>query len=197
MKKLVRVLLVGSAGRMGQAIVDAATGNPNIEMVGLCDKDDPLEPAISRCDVVIDFSQADAIDDVCQVSALGKKPLVIGTTGHSPEQRRGIESCAQAVPVVLSSNYSVGVNALFWLTRKAAEMLGPEFDLEIVEMHHRMKKDAPSGTAKTLAEILQKARDLKIRYGREGKKRFNEKFTYEHFRDRFVAEVRAVAEAKR
>jgi 4-hydroxy-tetrahydrodipicolinate reductase len=168
MKKPARVLLVGSAGRMGQAIVAVAKGNPNIDIVGLCDQGDPLEPAISHCNVVIDFSQADAIDDICRAVAQRKQPLVVGTTGHSPEQRRAIERCAQTVPVVLSSNYSVGVNALFWLTRKAGEMLGPEFDLEIVEMHHRMKKDAPSGTAKTLAEILKQARDLKIRYGREG-----------------------------
>lgn len=168
MKKPVRVLLVGSAGRMGQAIVAVAKGDPTIEVVGLCDQGDPLEPAISQCDVVIDFSQADAIGDICRAVSKREQPLVVGTTGHSPEQRAAIERCAQTVPVVLSSNYSVGVNALFWLTRKAAEMLGPEFDLEIVEMHHRMKKDAPSGTAKTLAEILKQARDLKIRYGREG-----------------------------
>jgi 4-hydroxy-tetrahydrodipicolinate reductase len=168
MKKPVRVLLVGSAGRMGQAIIAAAKGDRNIDLVGLCDKDDPLEPAISHCDVVIDFSQADAIGDICRAASQRQQPLVVGTTGHSPEQRRLIEHCAQSLPVVLSSNYSVGVNALFWLTRQAAEMLGPEFDLEIVEMHHRMKKDAPSGTAKTLAEILKQARDLKIQYGREG-----------------------------
>src|SRR6185436_13408309 len=76
------------------------------------------------------------------------------------------------IPIVWSANYSTGVNTLFWLTRKAAEILGPGFDLEIVEMHHRMKKDAPSGTAKSLAEILAAVRkeqlDKVARHGREG-----------------------------
>jgi 4-hydroxy-tetrahydrodipicolinate reductase len=97
---------------------------------------------------------------------------VIGTTGHSPEEKSQIANCQSQIPIVLSSNFSKGVNALFWLTLKAAEILGPHFDLEIVEMHHRMKRDAPSGTAKTLAEILAAARKKQIemlaRYGLDG-----------------------------
>src|SRR5438132_10251600 len=167
--KLVRVLLIGAKGRMGQTIVDIAKAEPDAEVVALCDLGDPIEPAMERCDVVIDFSQPGAIEEVCRGALAHARPLVIGTTGHSAEQRGMIENVAQSVPVVLASNFSVGVNALFWLTRKAADLLGPGFDLEIVEMHHRMKKDAPSGTAKTLAEILQKARKTdKVRHGREG-----------------------------
>ena len=79
---------------------------------------------------------------------------------------------AKKIPVVFAPNFSVGVNTLFWLTRKAAETLGPEFDLEVVEMHHRLKKDAPSGTAKRLAEILAEVRELNyrddVRHGRQG-----------------------------
>jgi 4-hydroxy-tetrahydrodipicolinate reductase len=124
---------------------------------------------MGRSDVLIDFSQADAVDEICRLAAKHKQPLVIGTTGHSDGQRDGISKCAQKVPIVFASNFSVGVNTMFWLTRKAAELLGAEFDVEIVEMHHRMKKDAPSGTAKTLAEILQRARKIdKVRHGREG-----------------------------
>jgi 4-hydroxy-tetrahydrodipicolinate reductase len=83
-----------------------------------------------------------------------------------------VEELAKSVPVVFSPNFSVGVNTLFWLTRKAAQMLGEDFDLEITEMHHRLKKDAPSGTAKKLAEILCEVRKLDyakdVRHGREG-----------------------------
>jgi 4-hydroxy-tetrahydrodipicolinate reductase len=118
--------------------------------------------------VVIDFSHPDAIGNVCAAASRHKRPLVIGTTGHSAEQRAEIARCALSVAVVLSSNFSIGVNALFWLTRKAGEMLGPDFDLEIVEMHHRLKKDAPSGTALTLSEILQAQRELAPTYGRHG-----------------------------
>jgi len=167
--KLVRVLLIGAKGRMGQTIVDIAKAEPDVDVVALCDIGDPIEPAILNCDVVIDFSQPGAIEEVCRGALAHARPLVIGTTGHSAGQRGMIENVARSVPVVLASNFSVGVNTLFWLTRKAAELLGPGFDLEIVEMHHRMKKDAPSGTAKTLAEILQKARKTeKVRHGREG-----------------------------
>ena len=97
-------------------------------------------------------------------------PLVIGTTGHSAEQRNRIEKAARLVPVVLASNFSIGVNALFALTRRAAEILGNEFDRKIIETHHRMKKDAPSGTAKTIAEILREdgAGEIPIQSVREG-----------------------------
>jgi 4-hydroxy-tetrahydrodipicolinate reductase len=169
MKKAVRVLLIGSAGRMGQTIVDLAKGDSAIDIVALCDQGDQLEPAITHSDVVIDFSHADAVEEICRVAAQHRQPIVIGTTGHSPAQRAVVEKCAEKVPIVLASNFSVGVNTLFWLTRKAAEMLGPEFDLEIIEMHHRMKRDAPSGTAKTLTEILQDARKIdNVMHGRDG-----------------------------
>jgi 4-hydroxy-tetrahydrodipicolinate reductase len=177
MKAPVRVLLVGAAGRMGKAIVDLARNDPDIDIVAQCDRGDALEPALQKCDVVLDFSQADAIEGICR-TALQHRPrklsgLVIGTTGHSSGQRRVIEETGKSLPIVFASNFSVGVNALFSLTRKAAEILGPEFDLEIVETHHRMKKDAPSGTARTLAEILRTARKLDgqvpIQSIREGK----------------------------
>jgi 4-hydroxy-tetrahydrodipicolinate reductase len=101
-----------------------------------------------------------------------QKTLVIGTTGHTDGQIAAIKHAAGLIPIVFAPNYSVGVNTLFWLTRKAAEILGPGFDLEVVEMHHRLKKDAPSGTAKRLVEILAEVRGLKYnkdaRHGRQG-----------------------------
>jgi 4-hydroxy-tetrahydrodipicolinate reductase len=160
MKTPVRVLLVGAAGRMGQAIVRFGESASNIGIVAQCDLGDALEPAMRKCDVVLDFSQADAIEGICRTALHHRRPLVIGTTGHSSGQRRIIEEAGKSLPIVFASNFSVGVNTLFSLTRKAAEILGPEFDLEIVETHHRMKKDAPSGTARTLAEILRTARKL-------------------------------------
>jgi 4-hydroxy-tetrahydrodipicolinate reductase len=98
--------------------------------------------------------------------------MVIGTTGHSEAEKSKVIGFKSKIPMVWASNFSTGVNTLFWLTRKAAEILGPDFDLEIVEMHHRLKKDAPSGTAKTLAEILAGVRKLQlekvVRHGRVG-----------------------------
>ncbi|MFM8231105.1 MAG: 4-hydroxy-tetrahydrodipicolinate reductase, partial [Chthoniobacterales bacterium] len=100
------------------------------------------------------------------------KVLVVGTTGHELAEREQIHKAAERIALVFSPNYSVGVNTLFWLTRKAAEILGPGFDLEVVEMHHRLKKDSPSGTARHLAEILAEVRRLDYteaaRHGRAG-----------------------------
>jgi 4-hydroxy-tetrahydrodipicolinate reductase len=159
----VRVLLVGAAGRMGQTIRDLAQSDSEIEIVAQCDLGDPIEPAMKNCDVAIDFSHADAIDEICRAALGNRKAIVVGTTGHSPQQRATIEETARSVPIVFASNFSVGVNVLFWLTRKAAELLGPEFSARIIETHHKMKKDAPSGTAKTLAEILKAAQEIQSR----------------------------------
>ena len=149
---------------MGKVIVDLAKREPNLEIVAQCDLGDDVTAAIKNCDVAIDFSQPGAVEEICRAALQDRRPLVIGTTGHSPEQRRLIEETAKSVPIVFASNFSVGVNALFALTGKAVKILGDEFDLEIIETHHVMKKDAPSGTAKTLAEILKQARksDKKI-----------------------------------
>jgi len=160
MSSPVRVLVVGAAGRMGRTIVDLAKADPNIDIFAQCDLGDSIEPAIENCDVVIDFSHAQAVDEICCAALRHGKSLVIGTTGHSQRQRRVIEEAARSLPIVFASNFSVGVNVLFWLTRKAAELLGRDFSPEIIETHHKMKKDAPSGTAKTLAEVLKTAQKI-------------------------------------
>ena len=158
----VRVLLIGAAGRMGKTVLDLAQGDAEIEIAAQCDLGDSIESPMANCDVAIDFSQADSIDEICRAALQHGKSLVIGTTGHSQQQRKTIEETAHSVPIVLASNFSVGVNVLLWLTQKAAELLGSAFNPEIVETHHKMKKDAPSGTAKTLAEILKAVRNSEI-----------------------------------
>jgi 4-hydroxy-tetrahydrodipicolinate reductase len=169
--KTVRVLLLGAKGRMGQAIA-AAAQTSEVEITADLDLGDDVTKHAGACDVVVDFSNPNATDALCRACRDAAKPAVIGTTGHSEKERGLIEELARSVPVVFSPNFSVGVNALFWLTRKAAQMLGDDFDLEITEMHHRLKKDAPSGTAKKLAEILCEVRKLdygkNVRHGREG-----------------------------
>jgi 4-hydroxy-tetrahydrodipicolinate reductase len=157
-----RVILIGAAGRMGKTVRELAEKDPDIQIAELCDLGDSIDSAIKNCDVAIDFSQADSIDEICRCARQHGKSLVVGTTGHSQQQRKAIEETARAVPIVLASNFSVGVNVLFWLTKKAAELLGSDFNPEIVETHHKMKKDAPSGTAKTLAEILKSVRSSEI-----------------------------------
>ena len=157
---------------MGKTITDLAKGDSEIDVVAQCDLGDSIGPAVRICDVAIDFSHADTIAEICAAALQHRKPLVIGTTGHSTEQRGTIEESARSLPIVFASNFSIGVNVLFWLTRKAAEQLGGDFNVAIVETHHKMKKDAPSGTAKTLAQVLKATRKTKreipIRSIREG-----------------------------
>ena len=169
---MTRVIITGSKGRMGQALIACATRMPEMQVVGQIDQGDDINTVIDLGDVVVDFSFHNATAAIAELCARKKKALVIGTTGHSEGDKKRIMAVVTQVPVVWASNFSTGVNTLFWLTRKAAEVLGPGFDLEVVEMHHRMKKDAPSGTAATLAEILADVRQQQLskvlRHGRSG-----------------------------
>jgi len=167
-----KVIITGAKGRMGQALVACARDFSDLQIAAQIDLGDDLKDVISKCHVVIDFSSHSATTKIVELCAKHKKPIVIGTTGHTESEIKAIEGQQSAIPIVLSSNFSTGVNALFWLTRKAAEILGDDFDVEIVEMHHRLKMDAPSGTAKTLAGILASSRALQLdkaaRHGRSG-----------------------------
>jgi len=169
---MTKIIITGSKGRMGQALLSCAARIPGLEVVGAVDQGDDLAAIIGKADVVIDFSFHSATLAVAQLCAQHKKAIVIGTTGHAKEEKAAIERLQAAMPMVMATNFSTGVNTLFWLTRKAAEILGSNFDLEVVEMHHRLKKDAPSGTATTLLEILADVRQLQLdealRHGRHG-----------------------------
>ena len=153
-------------------MISCAKNFRDLEVVATIGRNDNLAAVISKCDVVIDFSAHTATAGITELCAQHKKAIVIGTTGFSEAEKSAIEYRVSAIPIVLATNYSTGVNTLFWLTRKAAEILGPDFDLEVVEMHHRLKKDAPSGTATTLLEILGDVRKLQLaealRHGRKG-----------------------------
>ncbi len=169
---MTRIIITGAKGRMGRMLLAWAPQHPQLQVTGQVDQGDDLRAVIDQGDVVIDFSSHSATAALAALCAERGKAMVIGTTGHSDEDRSRILSLGARIPMVLSANYSTGVNALFWLTRKAAEILGPGYDLEIVEMHHRLKKDAPSGTARTLSEILAAVRqqqlDQVLRHGRVG-----------------------------
>jgi 4-hydroxy-tetrahydrodipicolinate reductase len=169
---MTRIIINGFKGRMGQALLACAARHPDLQVAGQVDEGDDLRAVIAGADAVIDFSFHSVTPGVAALCGAHRKALVIGTTGHSEAEKSQISNLKSQIPMVWASNYSTGVNALFWLTRKAAEVLGPGFDLEIVEMHHRLKKDAPSGTAATLAEILAGVRRQQLRkvlrHGRQG-----------------------------
>lgn len=169
---MTKLIITGAKGRMGQTLVACAERHPDVQVAGQIDLDDDLLTVIKEGDVVIDFSFHEATLPIARMCSEHRKALVVGTTGHGEAERSQIANLKAQIPIVWASNYSTGVNTLFWLTRKAAEILGPDFDLEVMEMHHRTKKDAPSGTAATLAEILAEVRKQQLnkvlRHGRHG-----------------------------
>jgi 4-hydroxy-tetrahydrodipicolinate reductase len=149
-----RVLIAGSKGRMGEALMRLVAQDDRLELVGGIDKGDQLLDYIDRCDTLVEFAHHSVSSVLAKRAVEYGKALVIGTTGHTDEECKAIEMAAQAVPIVFTPNFSVGVNLLFHLTQIASEALGENYDQEVVEMHHRHKLDAPSGTARRLAEIL-------------------------------------------
>lgn len=160
----------GSRGRMGRAVADAVR-EAGLAIAAETDVGDDLRAAMGKADAIIDFSAPGGTEALLQHAVALRKPIVIGTTGHEPAERRRLLQLAAGVPCVWAGNFSVGVNLLFALTRRAAAVLGADYDTEVVEMHHRFKKDAPSGTAARLLEIILEERRLgaeALRHGREG-----------------------------
>lgn len=158
---------------MGQAVLACAAREPGrfVARASTLRHDDPA-PLLDGCEAAIEFSSAAALGPLLTACRARAIPLVVGATGHDAAQRAAIAAAAGDIAIVFAANFSVGVNTLFWLARKTAEILGPEFDLEVIETHHRLKKDAPSGTARRLVEILDEVRALSYetdtRHGRRG-----------------------------
>lgn len=167
------IIICGAAGRMGRAILDAAREDREIAVAGLCEvgalAGGTLDVAGTpmavqhtlpqdRGAVVIEFTTPDATVAHLREAAGRGQPVVVGTTGLSPAQVAEVAQAARSVAVVHSTNYSVGVNLLWRLAREAVAVLGDDADAEIIEVHHNRKKDAPSGTALTLAEAVNAGR---------------------------------------
>ncbi|WP_442887320.1 4-hydroxy-tetrahydrodipicolinate reductase [Congregicoccus parvus] len=164
------IAVVGAAGRMGQAIV-AAARERGVSVAATADAGDDVAAAVAAADVTVDFSHHTATRSVLEAAVKLGKAVVIGTTGHAPESRDQLRALARETRTVWAGNFSVGVNLLFHLVGRAAKALPEGFDVEIVEMHHRFKKDAPSGTAVRLAEVVLEGLGLgpdALVHGREG-----------------------------
>ena len=172
MAEPLKLLVTGCKGRMGRAVSACAAADPEVTAHREIDMGDALAENLEPCDAVIDFSHHSLTAELIGACVAGAKPLVIGTTGHTDDELANVREAAGSLPLVMAPNFSVGVNTLFWLTGRAAAVLGTEFDLEVVEMHHRLKVDAPSGTAKRLGEILAEVRGWRYaddtRHGRAG-----------------------------
>lgn len=182
---MTKVIVAGASGRMGQRVGYMVTQNKDLQLVGGFEQPDnpavgrdigevggygtrgvaiasSLESVIGLGDVIIDFTFHAATMKFARIAAAHKKAMVIGTTGLTPENLAELKDLARDIVIVQAPNMAVGVNVLFKLTQKVAQILGNDYDIEIVEAHHRMKKDAPSGTALKLGEMaaLGVGRDL-------------------------------------
>ncbi len=168
-----KVAIVGAAGRMGQMLVKLAEADPELEVSAKVDVAPGFDSAWPvGTEAVIDFTFHAAVPANIEKAAAEGIAYVIGTTGLTPDEQARVDACAAKIPVVQAANYSLGVNLLLDLVRQAAAVLGPQYDIEITEMHHRHKKDAPSGTALMLAHAAADGRGVKLDdvacYGREG-----------------------------
>ncbi len=192
---MLRIAIHGAAGRMGRQVALAALDSSDVEIVGAVSRSgssaigrdlgevaggrhigiavtDSLENAVKSADVLIDFSNAAAITAAWPALVKSKTPTVSGTTGLSAEQMSAMKKAAESIPVFHAPNMSLGVNLLYRLLGQAARALPDGYDIEIVETHHRHKKDAPSGTAVRMGEIIAEATGGNLRdrvvYGRQG-----------------------------
>lgn len=172
---MVKAIMHGCNGKMGQVITDLVKADEGIEIVAGIDKwmgrENPypvfasLEECDVEADVVIDFSNAAAVDELLEVCASRKLPVVLCTTGLSEEQLAEVEKASGVTAVLRSANMSLGVNLLMKILQDAAKVLAPAgFDIELVEKHHNQKVDAPSGTAIALADSINEALDHKYEY---------------------------------
>lgn len=157
---------------MGQAVIEAAR-QADIPVAATHDAGENLEAAISKASCAIDFTIHSFTPALVEAALKHGTSLVIGTTGHTDDERAIIRDAAKSLRIVYAANYSVGVNTLFWLTRQAARVLSQDrFDIEVTEMHHKHKIDAPSGTARRLLEILNEETDTSyqddVAHGRFG-----------------------------
>ena len=167
-----KIAIVGAAGRMGRKLCELAEGT-DLEVVSKVDVAEGYDKTWGAgVEGVIDFSYHAAVPAGVEKAAKEGIPYVIGTTGLTADEQKSVDAAAKTIPVVQSGNYSLGVNLLLELVRKAASVLGPDYDVEITEMHHRHKMDAPSGTALMLAKSVAGGRgidlDANAVYGRRG-----------------------------
>lgn len=155
--RMIKIVVTGAAGRMGQRVIALASKEKDLKIVGEVDIGDSLEAIISQGDVLIDFSSTEATIPNLTIAARAKKAAVIGTTGHTPEQKKAIEKIASEIPIVVAPNMSLGVNVMWKILAEAARALGEAYPVSVREVHHIHKKDKPSGTALEIVRVLSKA----------------------------------------
>ena len=159
---MVRIGIVGSNGRMGRAIAAELESQADAQLAAGADQGDDLGAVAEQSYVLIDFSSPAALPTTLDAARAARTPLVVGTTGLGPEEQRAIDAATADIPILQAANMSLGVNLLAHLVREAAARLGADWDIEILEMHHRHKVDAPSGTALLLGAAAAEGRRIDL-----------------------------------
>ena len=159
---MVGIGIIGANGRMGRAIASVLEEDGRAQMAGGADQGDDPAALAKNCDVLIDFSSPAALTGSLAAAEAAGRPLVVGTTGLGTEHQAAIDRAANRIAVLQAANMSLGVNLLAHLVREAAARLGPDWDIEIAEMHHRHKVDAPSGTALLLGQAAAEGRGIDL-----------------------------------
>ncbi len=176
---MLKIAVSGSNGRMGQAVIEAIEQSNSIKLVIKIDQNNNLTNYLDKFDVLIDFTYPAATLSYLSICAKAGKKMVIGTTGFNDDEFNQLTSLAKNIPIVFAPNMSVGVNLSLKLLEIAAKVIGEDSDIEIVEMHHRFKVDAPSGTALKMGEVIADTlgRDLNTCavYGRKGIKQIRDR----------------------
>ena len=159
---MTRIGILGASGRMGRAIAAILEDSAEASLAGSCARGGEAGATAGGCDVLVDFSAPEALPLHLEAALAADRPIVIGTTGLDAEHHRAIDEAARRIAVLQAANMSLGVNLLAQLVRETAARLGEEWDIEIAEMHHRHKADAPSGTALMLGAAAAEGRGLAL-----------------------------------
>ncbi|MCS7249751.1 MAG: 4-hydroxy-tetrahydrodipicolinate reductase [candidate division WOR-3 bacterium] len=174
---MIKVILIGALGKMGKILGEAISKQEDMKIIyGIEREDHPdlnkpfyegyllkdLEKVIDECDICVDFTNPKATLKNLEIAKKVKKPFLTGTTGFTKEEMEILKSAGKEIPFLYSSNYSFGVNLIFKLLKEITKVLPDDYDITLIETHHKEKKDAPSGTAKRMIEIIKEKKDKEI-----------------------------------
>ncbi|MEO0130878.1 MAG: 4-hydroxy-tetrahydrodipicolinate reductase [candidate division WOR-3 bacterium] len=175
---MIKIILIGAFGKMGKALGEAISKERDMKIIYGIEREDHsdlnkpfydgyllsnLEKVINECDVCVEFTNPQATLEHLEIIKKAKKPFLTGTTGFTKEEMEILKAAGKEIPLLYSSNYSFGINLIFKILNEIIKILPDNYDITLIETHHKEKKDAPSGTAKRMAEIIKEKKDKEIK----------------------------------
>ncbi|MEO0088537.1 MAG: 4-hydroxy-tetrahydrodipicolinate reductase [candidate division WOR-3 bacterium] len=175
---MIKVILIGALGKMGRVLGEVINKEKDMQIIYGIEKENhpdlnkhfydgyllsKLEKVINECDICVEFTNPQATLEHLEIIKKAKKPFLIGTTGFTKEEMEILKSAGKEIPLLYSSNYSFGINFIFKILKEIIKILPDNYDITLIETHHKEKKDAPSGTAKRMVEIIKERKDKEIK----------------------------------